>query len=211
MPNTEGEGQQSGDRNKRAFEICCKAISHCVWNHLYVLWNQVSTPRRTLSAMTQDWTNYSLCCCISVLLMLRMIIKQILRLLFWLSSHSTLSAFISLTTHYPVSSPKTDEAILHNSEKWWEMTSSNSRAVLNLIYDYGKNQVLYQNWCLHFITCYAPKCKLKKKEKKRKKTHSNLRINSKPHRSLFGVSFFTQGNVIRKGQMKSLWWQCYGN
>lgn len=169
MPNTEGEGQQSGDRNKRAFEICCKAISHCVWNHLYVLWNQVSTPRRTLSAMTQDWTNYSLCCCISVLLMLRMIIKQILRLLFWLSSHSTLSAFISLTTHYPVSSPKTDEAILHNSEKWWEMTSSNSRAVLNLIYDYGKNQVLYQNWCLHFITCYAPKCKLKKKRKKKER------------------------------------------
>lgn len=35
-----------------------------------------STPCRTLSAMTQDWTNYSLCCCISVVLMLSMIIKQ---------------------------------------------------------------------------------------------------------------------------------------
>lgn len=32
-----GEGRPSQDRNKHAFEICCKPISHCIWSHLYVL------------------------------------------------------------------------------------------------------------------------------------------------------------------------------
>ncbi len=86
-------------------------------------------------------------------------------MLFWLCSHSALSAFISLTTHYPVSSLKTDEAILHKSEKWWKMTSSSSRAVPGLFLDLWlrQSQDLYQNWDLHFITCYAPKHKLKTK------------------------------------------------
>lgn len=88
-----------------------------------------------------------------------------MRLLFWLCSHSAISAFISLTTHYPVSSLKTDEAILHKSEKWWKMTSSNSRAGLGIFFDLWQwqSQDLYQNWDLYFITCYAPKHKLKTK------------------------------------------------
>lgn len=74
--NTEGEGRPSRVRNKHAFDMCCKPTSHCICSHLYVLYNQASTLCWTLSAITQDWTNYSLCCCISVVLMLRMIIKQ---------------------------------------------------------------------------------------------------------------------------------------
>ena len=67
-----------------------------------------------------------------------------MRLLFWLCSHSALSAFISLTTHYPVSSLKTDKAILHKSEKWWETTSRNTVElswVCSLVYDCNRVRI----------------------------------------------------------------------
>ena len=66
-----GEGK---DKNKHIFEIFCQPNQSLYL--LYIPSNQESTPCRTLFATTQHWTNYSLCFCIFMVLMLRMIIKQ---------------------------------------------------------------------------------------------------------------------------------------
>ena len=119
-------------------------------------------------------------------------------MLFWLCSQSALSAFISLTTHYPLSSLKTDEAILHKSEKWWKMTSCHSRPVPGLFLDSWQRQSkdLYQMQELHFITCYAP-------EKK-----NNLRRHSEPNKSPPCYRFHSSLTAGRSERAK--WKPCGG-
>lgn len=135
----------------------------------------------------------------------RMIAKQnkALKLLHRLCSHGALSAFLSSATRYPVSSPKTDKAILPKSEKWWEMTSCDSQAVLSAHWFMSMTQSGPQSKLGPAFYHLSPSTNWKQN------IYSNLTIYSEVIQVpiLAPVSFFSH-KVIQEGQIESFLWHC---
>lgn len=124
----------------------------------------------------------------------------------WYSDSVALSAFISLTTHFSVSSPKSFYTSL-NVGKWHHPTDGSAlglrpRRCQDLFQKAGPTLSLL---LLLYLFCAPAQI-----EKQNTQQHANA-CGAMRAPAMIGVSFVSLRNVIRKGQMKTLWRRCYGN
>lgn len=161
-----------------------------------------STPHQTLSAMTQQWSNYSLCCCIYVVLMLRMIIKENTEIaILTLFPQCTISFYIFDNT-LPCKLPEDRQS---NFAQVWKVMENDiiqqpsCPESVSLIYDHDRGWIFTITPDLHFSTRYAPKLKLKTK-------HAVIWGDIQSH-SVWG--FILLSLQCNQKEMKSFWWHCY--